>query len=663
MTHIRTKALGLLIGLAAILTPASSLFAQEDAQSRFDQGMAAYHAGDHETALGHFRSVVSAMPDSVVAVELLHSSQDGILELLVAGGEFETFAREVLATAATMTNDVIRDSAAAEADAKGCFAESYETRARAIFALSSKYGPFAAPPLVAKLASPSEEIRLQAVYALSRLGTEAVLPTLAASHSSHVEVRMGALMVMAEIKDGRVAARVADMAENDTDGAVRSIAGQLGYTERAVDLHYAQAWNYILADEMLGLSPAENYGVLWSIDSSRLQSYSVPTSAMALELAKYHLIRADELGHPKAMSSLAVVYANEAALLQGLVNDGQDYQEVLAAQRNAALTISGADRGIAMQGALQHGMQAASIELASMLGEPGCPSTGLKKAMYSQWPAVWSAAALVLAERGDQSTEVLEALTLAMGLRSVRVVHVIDADSSRTDALAIELAKLGVTTVVSPSAGMGLVAMHRSVKVDAFVISNRQVGMDARRIVSEIRADSRHSDVPVFVLGENNADSAQTVELADASEVVIAFLELDQGRADLDLFAARATTALASIAKDNGALLSAHTDAFVSALARVDGVATPAATALGFIAAPYTVDALTTVVSDTSRSSSVRSAAARSLAQLGARGVSLNSDVLQEAVREGDAALSRACSSALGAVAAAHMPAVVLAAE
>ncbi|MBT7012769.1 MAG: hypothetical protein HN961_07625, partial [Planctomycetes bacterium] len=51
------------------------------------------------------------------------------------------------------------------------------------------------------------------------------------------------------------------------------------------------------------------------------------------------------------------------------------------------------------------------------------------------------------------------------------------------------------------------------------------------------------------------------------------------------------------------------------------------------------------------------------LAQLGARGVSLNSDVLQEAVREGDAALSRACSSALGAVAAAHMPAVVLAAE
>ncbi|MBT5119732.1 MAG: HEAT repeat domain-containing protein, partial [Planctomycetes bacterium] len=368
MTHIRTKALGLLIGLAAILTPASSLFAQEDAQSRFDQGMAAYHAGDHETALGHFRSVVSAMPDSVVAVELLHSSQDGILELLVAGGEFETFAREVLATAATMTNDVIRDSAAAEADAKGCFAESYETRARAIFALSSKYGPFAAPPLVAKLASPSEEIRLQAVYALSRLGTEAVLPTLAASHSSHVEVRMGALMVMAEIKDGRVAARVADMAENDTDGAVRSIAGQLGYTERAVDLHYAQAWNYILADEMLGLSPAENYGVLWSIDSSRLQSYSVPTSAMALELAKYHLIRADELGHPKAMSSLAVVYANEAALLQGLVNDGQDYQEVLAAQRNAALTISGADRDIAMQGALQHGMQAASIELASMLG-------------------------------------------------------------------------------------------------------------------------------------------------------------------------------------------------------------------------------------------------------------------------------------------------------
>lgn len=663
MTHIWTKALGLLIGLAAILTPASSLYAQEDAQSLFDQGMAAYHAGDHETAMGHFRQVVSAMPDSVVAVELMHSSQDGILELLVAGGDFETFAREVLQTAAQMTSDVIRDADAAFAEAEACFDASYENRARAIFALSQKYGPFAAPPLVARLSSQSEEIRLQAVYALSRLGTEAVLPVMAASHSTNSEVRVGALMVMAELKDARVAARVVDMMASDSEGVVRSIAGQLGYTGDAAELHYSQAWSYILADEVMGLSPAENYGVLWSIDSSRLLPYSVPPAALSLELAKYHLLRANELEHPKAMSSLALVYANEAALLQGMVDNGEDYQDVLSAQRNAALTISGYDRDSALQGALQHGMQAASIELASMLGEPGCPSSGLQQAMRSPWPSVWSAAALVLAGQGDTSSAVLDALNLAMGLRSVRVVHVIDADSTRAAELAAGLEALGVTTVVSDSAGLGLVAMHRSVKVDAFVVSNRGVGMEARRVVTEIRRDSRHSEVPVFVLGQEDVDGAESVETVDAASVMGAFLELDQGRADLDVFAGRAAGALATIAEGNGVLVSAYSDSFVTALSRVDAVSVYAADALGSIGAPHAAEALTAVVADTSRSSAVRSAAGHALAHLGAAGVALNIDVLQEAAREGDASLSRACSSALGAVSAKHMPAVVLSAE
>ena len=88
MIRIRT---GLLL-FSIFLTPALSA---QDVQQVSGQGMASYRAGDFEEAIQSFRQVVSLAPDQVVALELLNDSQDALLELMVAGGEFETFALEI----------------------------------------------------------------------------------------------------------------------------------------------------------------------------------------------------------------------------------------------------------------------------------------------------------------------------------------------------------------------------------------------------------------------------------------------------------------------------------------------------------------------------------------------------------------------------------------
>lgn len=178
MSLIRTSALRLLVG-ASLFTFSVNLASAQDAQTLLDQGMAAYHQGNYGEAKNKFREIVASNPANAEALQMLHNSEDALLELLVAGGEFEAFAREILASARTEGRETMRDEAAAAAAAEGCFSDNYADRAQAIFALSQNFGPFGAPPLVHALGDANESKRLAAVYALSRMGSNAMLPVLA----------------------------------------------------------------------------------------------------------------------------------------------------------------------------------------------------------------------------------------------------------------------------------------------------------------------------------------------------------------------------------------------------------------------------------------------------------------------------------------------------
>jgi tetratricopeptide (TPR) repeat protein len=304
MSFIRVSS-SLVLCAALFFTPATQLSAQEDS-NLFEQGMVAFHNGNFDLAQSKFRQVISENPSNADALLLLHQSEDALLELLIAGGEFETFAREILASARNEGRTAMRDTDAAAEAAEGCFDESYQDRAKAIFALHQNYGPFAAVPLVHALGDANESRRLAAVYALSRMGANVVMPLMAAARSSNTEVRLGALHALNVLNDNRASALISDLAANDADGSVRALAlGMLQSRASVSSQLVAQAWSFFNNDAN-GLSSIENHGAMFSIDGRNLVAYDVPQSLVAAEWAKRFMLRAGELGTDTS-AALAVI--------------------------------------------------------------------------------------------------------------------------------------------------------------------------------------------------------------------------------------------------------------------------------------------------------------------------------------------------------------------
>jgi len=148
------------------------------------------------------------------------------------------------------------------------------------------------------------------------------------------------------------------------------------------------------------------------------------------------------------------------------------------------------------------------------------------------------------------------------------------------------------------------------------------------------------------------------VDSVDATTVMDSFADLDAQRQRYIAIATAAAKALAHASHDGQ--VGAATSAMMAALGRADSIAKYAAHGLGFSGDGSAAPALLAVVSNTSRSSEVRSAAAAALGNLYARsGVAVDTAALQSAMTEGDAALSAACARAIGVMGGGHLSAGV----
>jgi hypothetical protein len=658
MSLTRALAARFLLAASFFVLGAASASAQDEVQATFDRGMNAYRAGDHEGARTAFREVIAASPSHSVAVALLGESEDAMLELLIAGGEFETFAREMLAASAQATREMVRDPEAAAQDAAAVFSEDLTTRNEAIFALGIKYGPFAAPPLVAELGGANESRRLAAIYALSRMGSRITVPLLGASRSDDEQVRMGVLFALNALGDHRADARIADMAMNDASATVQALAsGILSRTGDAAQLLVDQAWAWFSNDGAGGLSAVENYGVLWNCEGTRLTAYDVPQAVVAYELAKHDLLRAHELGHREASMRLAAVYGAEVAALGG----SEDLAAQADAQRNALLTLphSAINEALLWAVSANEPMIAEAL-IGALDGAGGRDWSGFRAALASKQSGPRIAAAIALAHQGAYDGAVMQALAKAVGYEAIRVVHVLDGDAQRATALASALQDHGVLVMVAGTGAEGLGNLRTSLTVDAFVIADPLPDHYASRVVSHLRDMERFAETPIFVIGngQTEVESAEVIESVDAAAVVAAFAGLDSERARYETVAASAAKALAHAAHDGH--VSGVVRELEAATSRADAVAIHALYALGFAGEPGAAATLQSVVANTKRSSAARSAAAMAAANLHARsGASLDPQVFQAAMLEGDAALASACARVLGVIGAGHLSAGV----
>jgi hypothetical protein len=645
MSFIRVSS-SLVLGAALFFTPATQISAQEDS-TLFEQGMVAFHNGNLDLAQSKFRQVISENPSNADALLLLHQSQDALLELLIAGGEFETFAREMLASARTEGRAAMRNTVAATAAAEGCFSESYQDRAKAIFALHQNYGPFAAVPLVHALGDASESRRLAAVYALSRMGANVVMPLMTAARSSNTEVRLGALHALNVLNDNRASALISDLAANDVAGSVRALASGMLQSQASVSSQLiAQAWSFFNHDAN-GLSSIENHGVMFSIEGRKLAAYNVPQSLVAAEWAKRLMLRAGDLGEDTS-AALAVIYASEVAILNGI--DGGEEQA--AAQRNALLTLPTASINYGLEYAVDNNMIAAAQQLISVLDGAGNSDwSGLYNAMDSNVPMISHSAAVALSNRGQYGAIVVQNLAAAVRLESKRIVHIIDGDSVRANSMKMDFADMGVSAIVSSDGAAGLVNMHLASNVDAFVIAEMLPDLYGSRVSKSIKDDPRFSDVSVHIILDKD-------ELT-ALDVINDFGDLSSARQAYANMAAAAAKALLHPAHAGAA--GSAVGSLVGSLNRQDSVAVPSAMALGFAGASIDVtDALLSVLADTGRSSEVRVASANALSNMFARTkVAAEATDFQSAMTEGDAALSEACARAIGVMSAGHISAGV----
>jgi HEAT repeat protein len=655
MNPIRTSARRILAGAVASALLALPAFAQGP-QELLNQGIAAYDSGDYETAKSKFRQILSAEPSNAEAMQLLTNSEDALLELLVAGGEWEAFANEILAAASAGSREAMRDMEAAAALAEGAFSDDFATRQQTIFELGQRFGPFGAPPLVRELGSDKESRRLASVYALSRMGSRVFLPVVTACFSSDAQVRLGALHVLNELGDARAQPVVAQMAADDPDGSVRALAGKMISGGDVGALHVEQAVAYMGNDLHRGLAPAENYGVLWTTDGRDLIPYEVPSSVVGLELAKYHLMGAIEYGSDAAYPLLAEVYAKQVAALRVVV----ETTDLATAQLNALRTIPHAEVGAALDAVLdENGVLAAEVLLEALDMWGANPPASVTRALESSAPTVRFGAALVLAQSMDHSEPIVRALGEALSLEATRIVHIVDGDAQRAQALADALHANGVVAVVADSGADGIVNTHLGMAVDAFVVADPLPDMYASRFVSGLRL-GRFADTPVFVYGneETSIDSAELVAELAAETVIASFGEIDGERQARATMAAEAASILVMCAIRGEA--GPATDAMIGALGREDAVSMSCSWALGMAGVTAAAPALMDVLADGARSDDARMAAAEGLLALVTRGgVSIDASVVEAAMTSGGEGLATACAALIGAAGTGHVAAVV----
>ncbi len=641
-----------------MLALAGTLAAQ-DARSLFDEGMTAFRAGQYDQALTKFRAVIRMDPADAQTWRLLRESQDSLVDLMVEGGEFATFAEEILKRSRGHRRSVMRDPEAAAALAHKAVTGSYPERSRAVFELGTTFGPFGVPPLVQALSSGDENLHDAAIFALSRMGTMATIPLLAASHAGKAAVRMGVLVALAQLDDPRGRARILDMAANDEDATIRSLAGnfaqqfQVG-TAGAASEALRQGWAFYEFDPQRGLTDAENFGVVWSMEGSHLTPVDVPSAMVAYELARGDFQRAMELGSAEAPPALALVYGTEIAILDGQIAQGVDLEGEREQRVVGALSLPHADLGGGLSQAVQRGAVPAATALAALLDGPGLVATsGLRQALTSDAPSLRVQAALTLAGAPDASTPVVGALGEALAWKAVRVVQIVDPNDTRRGDLDRWLTEHGVTVVPARTGAEGLVNLFQAGFVDAFVVADPLPDYYARRFVAEVRRHPGFAETPVLILGNKDTgeiEGAEVLEEPDGEAVLASFGELGSAREDLAATAAAAAQKLADLAEFSPGTVADVRDALRDALQREDPVALPAMQALQRVGGESELDALNAVLADEGRGIPARTAAANALAGILSRmhGQPVDRTALEAGLKSEDAGLIEACARALG---------------
>lgn len=522
----------------------------------------------------------------------------------------------------------------------------------AIQEMAGKHGAFAVNGLLRHISSQADvESRVRAVYALRRLGNEAVLAMVAGLHSGDAMVRRNLCLALGTMGDERAIPMLSAIAAYDTDPLAREQAmvasAQLGGGGDAIGLLTDLSERFHNGNgAVLGANEDERSRVFFW-DGKQIASKDLPEKLYPHAYARIFAEDALRLdpNSGAAQDALVASYRGMHQVIQdGGADDWKDRQTSitdLMALGGSALAVEAEEGGAAP---------------AEMAGAWDMLRSDDKRLRYK--------AALSLAGP-DASSDVVEVLGNALSESAVRQVLVATHDTEELNSMVGMLRGRETYAVGAATGAQALVRAKATPVKDAVILRTSLNDVAVDRIVDILGRDWRTKDVPVILVAdEGEVDRVRAMfgddvvgvvpapvnmpVLKPALEAAFEKAALNDQRMQAEEFSRQAAEALAGM---DAASLDGVRSALTRAIGREDAVQIPAMRALGKIGPGEAQEPAAALFADSSASTEARVAAATALEGILARNQAQPGTItaLRTALAGDDAALRSAAARALGA--------------
>lgn len=361
------------------------------------------------------------------------------------------------------------------------------------------------PALHATLVGPGDDLRVQMIAAIGRIGSTESISHLyfpAYGPGQPVAVKMAARNALAEIAQrSRVSAdrvRPADAAEQLRQAALRSIERPRPMREPAAETatNDVRVWSW---DEAAGivraaLMPAREAALFEGSRFARQAFLLSPNTSDAQALYLTFLLALD---------------AAQAGTTEPPAGPGTSFELAVAAGPETAAKI--------LRLALQHDMSRAAVGALAVLAKTGSTDllfgsdTPLTQALNFPDPRVQLGAAVTVLRLNPDRTfrdasRVVEILARALSSSDTPTAVIIEPNAQRGSTIAGFTRDIGYDAVLAPTGQAGF-AIAAEQTVPAFVLVNLNVARwPLSQTIANLRADARTRHLPIVVYGPPEGD-------------------------------------------------------------------------------------------------------------------------------------------------------------
>jgi HEAT repeat protein len=653
---------------------------QDDTEdSTFVEGVKLYLANHPEEALEKFQEVLAENPGNEEALRFLEQGgREVFFLMLLREGEYEATAKRFLELARVARKEKVNDPAAIDALVAQAMGGDYLERRDALQELSADHGEYGAAPFIAFLGNEDDsEARVAAIFCLTSLSGDSVLPLIAALQSDNERLVWNAAAALGAIGDSRAVPalkRVYEVTGSETvraaaSDALEKITGEpAAALPTSTELHVAMARDYFRNSPDV-VSPFDTQEAVWHFSDGEVALEEVPALLRHLKLAEQNCFAALESDQAKAI--LYASYAGEIASLREGLAMGLDVDSATVDETAARLGVAlaaGGPNGLskALSFALEQDAPLTAVELIDALRDVGYATPALNDALASPYASVRYAAAFALAENGAMNDQVVRVLVEALGEDPVPTVLIVDDQDEARNRLAAVLEAGGMNVITADRGGIGFARARTLPAKDVLIVRAGLADVTLDQFVYD--NDFRIADTPLLVLTDDA--SRESIESLYGGQVAGVLLDtatetaVEEVRAVLGEMNREREEALAAASR--AAAILAHTSAeqlrpaeagLVAALDRSDeGVLVSVLRAVGRLGPASAAPAVGAIFAETSNPAAVRVAAADALCGIFANmtaspGADVVDPVVAAALADEDVEVRLAAGRALGCAA------------